>query len=41
MIKNSRLNPRTKVTHRCKLADVKAAIAAMRAGEAVHTLIHF
>jgi len=34
-----RFDPRAMITHRCALADVNAAIATMRAGESVHTMI--
>jgi S-(hydroxymethyl)glutathione dehydrogenase/alcohol dehydrogenase len=41
LIDGGRIDPRGLVTHRCKLAEVNAAITAMRAGESVHTMIHF
>lgn len=41
MINDRRFDPRGFVTHRCKLDDVNDSIAAMRAGESVHTMIHF
>ncbi|MEN9633876.1 MAG: hypothetical protein RL077_2280 [Verrucomicrobiota bacterium] len=41
MIRDGRFDPRGFVTHRCSLAQVNDAIAAMRAGESIHTMIHF
>jgi len=41
LIRAGRFDPRAMITHRCRLADVNSAIAAMRAGESVHTVIHF
>lgn len=41
MIAAGRFDPRRMVTHRCALADVNAAIATMRSGESIHTMIHF
>jgi S-(hydroxymethyl)glutathione dehydrogenase / alcohol dehydrogenase len=41
MIKDGRFDPRGFVTHRCSLQQVNEAIVAMRAGESVHTMIHF
>jgi S-(hydroxymethyl)glutathione dehydrogenase/alcohol dehydrogenase len=41
MISDGRFNPRGFVTHRCKLGQINEAIAAMRAGESIHTMIHF
>ena len=40
MIRAGRFDPRGMVSHRCGLADVNTAIAAMRAGESIHTMIH-
>jgi Zn-dependent alcohol dehydrogenase len=41
MMDGGRFDPRGMVTHRCSLADINAAIATMRSGESVHTMIHF
>ena len=41
MIAAGRFDPRGMVSHRCSLNDVNAAIATMRAGESIHTMIHF
>jgi S-(hydroxymethyl)glutathione dehydrogenase/alcohol dehydrogenase len=41
MMEAGRFDPRKFVTHRCNLTEVNAAITAMRAGEPVHTMIHF
>ncbi len=41
MIRDRRFDPRNFVTHRCSLPEVNAAIASMRAGESVHTMIEF
>ena len=41
MIKEGRFDPRGFVTHRSSLPQVNKAIAAMRAGETVHMMIHF
>ena len=40
MIRAGRFDPRSMITHRCALADVNAAIATMRAGESIHTMIN-
>lgn len=40
MIRAGRFDPRGMVTHRCSLPDINEAIAAMRAGQSVHTIIH-
>lgn len=40
LIDSGRIDPRGFVTHRCSLPEVNTAIAAMRAGESVHTMIH-
>jgi S-(hydroxymethyl)glutathione dehydrogenase/alcohol dehydrogenase len=39
MIQAGRFDPRGMVTHRCDLAGVNEAIATMRAGAAIHTMI--
>ena len=39
MIRAGRFDPRGMVTHRCSLPDINEAIAAMRAGQSVHTII--
>jgi S-(hydroxymethyl)glutathione dehydrogenase / alcohol dehydrogenase len=41
MITDGRFDPRGFVSHRCRLPDINSAIAAMRAGESIHTMIHF
>lgn len=41
MIQAGRFDPRGMVTHRCTLDGINAAIAAMRAGESIHTMVHF
>lgn len=41
MIKDGRFDPRSFVTHRCDLNQVNEAIATMRSGESIHTMIHF
>ena len=41
MIRDCRFDPRGMISHRCRLNEVNHAIAAMRAGEAIHTMIHF
>lgn len=40
MIRDSRFDPGGMVSHRCKLTEVNEAIAAMRAGASIHTMIH-
>ena len=41
MITAGRFDPRAMISHRCQLADVNDAIALMRSGEAIHTIITF
>jgi len=41
MMSEGRFDPRGFVTHRCKLPEINEAIAAMRGGESIHTMIHF
>src|SRR6185369_12875226 len=41
MIRDSRFDPRGMISHRGSLADINTAIATMRAGESIHTMIHF
>jgi S-(hydroxymethyl)glutathione dehydrogenase / alcohol dehydrogenase len=41
LIDSGRCNPRGMVTHRCTLAGINEAIATMRSGESVHTVITF
>lgn len=41
MMADERFDPRGMVTHRCNLRDVNEAIACMRSGDAIHTVIHF
>ena len=40
MIRASRFDPRGMISHRCSLTDVNPAIATMRDGESIHTMIH-
>lgn len=40
-MRGGRFDPRGMVTHRTSLPDINAAIATMRRGEAVHTLVTF
>ena len=40
MIRASRFDPRGMISHRYSLTDVNLAIATMRAGESIHTMIH-
>jgi len=40
MIRASRFDPRGMISHRCSLTDVNPAIATMRAGYSIHTMIH-
>jgi len=41
MIHDNRFDPRGFVSHRCRLSEVNEAIATMRSGQSVHTMIHF
>jgi S-(hydroxymethyl)glutathione dehydrogenase/alcohol dehydrogenase len=41
MMQAGRFDPRGMVSHRCTLASINDAIATMRAGESLHTMIHF
>ena len=41
MIRDGRFDPRAMVSHRCTLANINEAIATMRSGESLHTMIHF
>jgi S-(hydroxymethyl)glutathione dehydrogenase / alcohol dehydrogenase len=41
MIRAGRFDPRGMISHRCSLGQVNEAIAIMRAGESIHTMIHF
>ena len=41
MIAGDRFDPRGMVSHRCRLPEINEAIARMRAGESIHTMIHF
>lgn len=41
MIRGGAFDPTGMISHRCKLEDVNAAIAKMRSGESIHTLIDF
>ena len=41
MIRDARFDPRSMVTHRCALPEINDAIAVMRAGQSIHTMIHF
>lgn len=40
MIRASRFDPRGMISHRCSLSNVNPAIATMRTGESIHTMIH-
>jgi S-(hydroxymethyl)glutathione dehydrogenase/alcohol dehydrogenase len=41
MIRDGRFDPRGFITHRCKLEQINEAIATMRAGDSIHTMIRF
>ena len=41
MIQDGRFDPRGFITHRCTLTNINEAIATMRAGESIHTMIRF
>jgi S-(hydroxymethyl)glutathione dehydrogenase/alcohol dehydrogenase len=41
MIREARFDPRGMVTHRCPLPKINDSIATMRAGQSIHTMIHF
>lgn len=41
MISAGRFDPRGMISHRCHLTDVNSAIATMRSGESIHTVISF
>jgi S-(hydroxymethyl)glutathione dehydrogenase / alcohol dehydrogenase len=41
IIRASRFDPRGMISHRCSLTDVNPAIATMRAGASIHTMILF
>lgn len=41
LIRAGRFNPSNMISHRCHLCDVNSAIATMRSGESVHTMITF
>jgi len=41
MIRDGRFDPRGFVTHRCTLENINEAIATMRSGESIHTMIRF
>ncbi len=41
MIRDGRFDPSGMVSHRLKLEDINDGIARMRAGEAIHSIIHF
>ena len=41
MIRDGRFDPRGFITHRCNLERINEAIATMRAGESIHTMIRF
>ena len=41
MMGAGRFDPRGMISHRCSLAGVNDAIATMRGGESIHTMIHF
>ena len=41
MIRDGVFDPKPMITHRCTLADINTAIATMRSGESVHTIVTF
>lgn len=41
LIRAGRFDPRGMISHRCTLPEVNSAIATMRGGASVHTMIHF
>ena len=41
MIRDARFDPRGMISHRGSLTEINSLIAAMRLGEAIHTVIHF
>jgi S-(hydroxymethyl)glutathione dehydrogenase/alcohol dehydrogenase len=41
MIRDGRFDPRGFVSHRCRLEKINNAIDLMRAGESIHTMVHF
>ncbi len=41
MIRGGRFDPRGMISHRCKLTDINEAIATMRSGQSIHTVIDF
>ena len=41
MMQGGRFDPRNMVTHRCALSEINDAIAIMRAGQSIHTMIRF
>jgi S-(hydroxymethyl)glutathione dehydrogenase/alcohol dehydrogenase len=41
MIRDGRFDPRGMISHRCALTDINAAIATMRSGESIHTIVQF
>jgi S-(hydroxymethyl)glutathione dehydrogenase/alcohol dehydrogenase len=41
MLRGGRFNPAGMVSHRLKLPDINEGIARMRAGETIHSIIHF
>ncbi|PTY02882.1 dehydrogenase [Opitutaceae bacterium EW11] len=41
LIRAGRFNPQAMISHRCSLAQVNEAIATMRSGESIHTMIQF
>lgn len=41
MIRAGRFDPRAMVSHRCTLAEINTAIATMRSGASIHSIVHF
>jgi S-(hydroxymethyl)glutathione dehydrogenase/alcohol dehydrogenase len=41
MIRDKRFDPSGMISHRCRLPEINEAIATMRSGAALHTVIHF
>jgi S-(hydroxymethyl)glutathione dehydrogenase/alcohol dehydrogenase len=41
MIRDGRFDPLGFITHRCTLANINDAIATMRSGESIHTMVRF
>jgi S-(hydroxymethyl)glutathione dehydrogenase/alcohol dehydrogenase len=41
LVKAGKLETKGFVSHRCSLGEINDAIAKMRSGESIHTIIHF